>query len=455
MSQPDDNNQEIWQRFLSVIETAVSPPIFKTWFATTRLLSYDGQEVVIGVVNVFALKQFRVKLDANVRSAFSSLEIPFSSVRYEIITAQNKSTREEVAPSRSKVTRNRPSRHFGDEAFDSGLNPKYSLENFIVGSCNDLAYTACQAIATSPGAKYNPLFLYGGVGLGKTHLIQAVGNEIIRTNPRAKVRYISTETFVTEFLDAIRYKIQGFSEKYRNIDVLIVDDIQFIAGKEKTQEEFFHTFNTLHQANKQIIITSDKTPKNIPTLTERLRSRFEWGMAIDVGLPDFETRAAILKSKATQMGFELDDKVATLLAESIATNIRELEGALNQILAYCEMRGLQPDYEMALGMISSTKKIRPRHITPRQIIERTARYFQVPPTDILSPRRDKHINETRQIIMYLLREELKFSFPKIAQEVGRKDHTTAIHSVNKVTKEIALNATLRDQIEDIKEKLYV
>ena len=324
----------------------------------------------------------------------------------------------------------------------------------MVGSGNELAFAAFQAIAQNPGTKYNPLFLYGGVGIGKTHLIQAVGNAILAKNPSAHIVYISSEQFVQEFLDAIRYrKNTDFAGYYRSADVLIVDDMQFIAGKEKTQEEFFHTFNALHQANKQIIISSDKPPKDIPTLEERLRSRFTWGMSIDMQTPDFETRCAIIQIKATAHNANLSQAVVEYLAGYAQTNIRELEGALNQLLAYCEMRALEPDLSIAMSLLGSGKQ-RPKHISPKQVVERTARHFQIPLEDILGPKRDKDIVVPRQIAMYMLRSELHLSFPKIARELGRKDHTTAIHSVEKIEKESAADSDIREAIAEIKERLY-
>ena len=260
---------------------------------------------------------------------------------------------------------------------------------------------------------------------------------------------------MNEFLDYIRFKKKGFSDKYRNVDVLIVDDMQFIAGKEKTQDEFFHTFNDLHQNNKQIIISSDKPPKSIPTLTDRLRSRFEWGMAIDIQMPDYETRCAIVKAKASLSGTELESGVVEYLAANFKTNIRELEGALNRLLAYADMQGFVPDVAAAESVLGDMKRVRPQHITAKQIIDRTARYFNLDPKDMCSARRDKFIVQPRQIAMYLLRSELKMSFPKIAQELGRKDHTTAMHSVEKITKESLTNQLVREQINDVKDKLYV
>jgi chromosomal replication initiator protein len=284
--------------------------------------------------------------------------------------------------------------------------------------------------------------------------MQAVGNEIIKHNADARILYVSSETFVNEFLDYIRFKKKGFSDKYRNIDVLIVDDMQFIANKEKTQEEFFHTFNFLHQNNKQIIMSSDKPPRSIPTLTERLRSRFEMGMAIDVQMPDFETRCAILKAKAALSDVDLNNETVEYLATNIKTNIRELEGALNQLLAYAELHGTEPDISTAEGLLGNVRQSRPQHITSKQIIDRTAKHFQIGVEEICSAKRDKHIVTPRQIAMYLLRSELHLSFPKIAGELGRKDHTTAIHSVEKIEKAIKLDFVIREQVATIRDKLY-
>ncbi|HEY5442578.1 MAG TPA: chromosomal replication initiator protein DnaA, partial [Candidatus Saccharimonadales bacterium] len=300
----------------------------------------------------------------------------------------------------------------------------------------------------------NPLFLYGGVGIGKTHLIQAVGNILAAREPNARVLYISTEQFVQEFVDALRFrKTAAFARHYRTADVLIVDDVQFIAGKEKMQEEFFHTFNALHQANKQIIISADKPPKDIPTLEDRLRSRFAGGMSIDMQIPDFETRCAIVQTKAQGHATELDNEVVEYLANNIQTNIRELEGALNQLLAYCEMRGLEPNLSIASSLLD-VNRTRPKHLSAKQIIERTARHFQIPFEDIVGPKRDKDIVVPRQVAMYMLRNELKLSFPKIAKELGRKDHTTAIHSVDKIDREARSDSSLRMAISEIREHLY-
>lgn len=453
----------LWQSVLGEIELSVSHGNFETWFKNTELISYSNDEVTIGVINVFTRTQLEKKYNDQIKEVLRNNGIEAKRVRYEVISSKRSViSRETTGQSQvdarveellDKPTTRRPSSAHSVTP-STTLNPRYTFASFIVGSSNDLAYTACQAVATNPGVKYNPLFIYGGVGLGKTHLLQAVGNDIIARNPSAKVAYISSETFVKEFLDSIRFKKNGFSDRYRNVDVLIIDDMQFIAGKEKTQEEFFHTFNALHQANKQIIIGSDKPPRSIPTLTERLRSRFEWGMAIDIQMPDFETRCAIVETKAAQSGITLERETVEYLAKNIKTNIRELEGALNQLLAYAEMRGVSPDVSTAEGLIGNVRHSRPQHLTPKQIIDKTARHFQIDSKEICGSKRDKHIVVPRQVAMYLLRSELHLSFPRIANELGRKDHTTAIHSVEKIEKSIKLDFMIREQVAEIREKLY-
>ncbi len=446
----------LWQSVLGEIELSVPHATFVTWFKNTELVECTDEQVTIAVPNIFAVRQFQVKFTDQIKQILAKNGVEPAHIEYIVKSSNGRRTtvsRETTMAARPDVAEN-SSRLTAPVTQNGSLNPRYTFSNFIVGSSNDLAYTACQAVAQYPGTKYNPLFLYGGVGLGKTHLAQAVGNEIVKNQPDARVVYISSETFVKEFLDSIRFKKKGFSDKYRNVDVLIIDDMQFIANKEKTQEEFFHTFNALHQNNKQIIITSDKPPRSIPTLTERLRSRFEMGMPIDIQMPDFETRCAIIEAKAALSNIELDRETVEYLANNIKTNIRELEGALNQLLAYAEMRGVTPDVSTAEGLLGNVRRSRPQHVTSKQIIDKTAKYFSLSPAEICSAQRDKHIVTPRQIAMYLLRSELHLSFPKIASELGRKDHTTAIHSVEKIEKSIKLDFTVREQVAEIRERLY-
>lgn len=455
----------LWQAVLGEIELSVSRGNFVTWFKKTQLLQHTDEAVVIGVPNVFIKQQLERKYNDLILATLKKNGVEPNRIDYKIsqVVAATVAEPEEpfirptAAPTLSPAMHldSQPRNNSLTHNYRQGLNEKYTFESFVVGSGNELAYAACQAVASQPGTKYNPLYLYGGVGIGKTHLIQAVGNAMLSRKQEARIVYASTEQFVQEFVDALRFKkTTDFAKHYRGADILIVDDMQFIAGKEKIQEEFFHTFNALHQANRQIIISSDKPPSEIPTLEERLRSRFAWGMTIDMQTPDFETRCAILQTKATLHEIHLPSDVVEYLSNLVQTNVRELEGALNQLLAFCEMRGLTPDITVATGLLGSAKT-RPRHLSAKQIIERTARHFQISVDDIVGPKRDKDIVIPRQVAMYMLRSELHLSFPKIARELGRKDHTTAIHSVEKIEKESHFDSSLRDAIKEIRERLYV
>lgn len=460
------DTERLWQAVLGDIEISLSRGNYMTWFKNTTLIKLDDDSVIVGVPNIFIKNQLEKKYADLIREVLDRNSIPSTNVIYKIQTAtssKNKAANEPLDEPyagkqssliETKTSPNTPASSLA-HSYRRGINKDYTFENFIVGSGNELAYAACQAVAAEPGTKYNPLFLYGGVGIGKTHLIQAVGNSVLAQNPKARVVYVTSEQFVQEFVDALRFKKNtDFAGFYRNADVLIVDDIQFLAGKEKIQEEFFHTFNALRQANKQIILSSDKPPKDIPTLEERLRSRFVWGMTIDMQTPDFETRCAILQTKAAGRSIDLPSDVTEYLATNVQTNIRELEGALNQLLAFCEMRALEPTLDLATSVISAVRS-RPKHLSAKQIIEQCAKHYQVSVADIMSPKRDKDIVYPRQVAMYLLRSELRLSFPKIAQELGRKDHTTAIHSIEKIEREIHINPSTRDSVSEIKELLNV
>lgn len=454
----------LWQAVLGEIELSVSRGNFITWFKNTTVLKHDGNSLTVGVPNVFIKQQLEKKYSQLIYETLEKNGLSSPVVEYKIHALAGKKSVEDSQPvlktasvptSPKSVTQSKIGGNSLRHAYRQGLNERYTFDNFIVGSGNELAHAACQAIAQNPGSRYNPLFLYGGVGIGKTHLIQAVGNTVLAENPEARVVYVSTEQFVQEFVDALRFKKNtAFADHYRGADVLIVDDVQFLAGKEKIQEEFFHTFNALHQGNRQIIISSDKPPKEIPTLEERLRSRFVWGMSIDMQNPDFETRCAIVQAKAHNHGVELEHEVAEFLSNNVPTNIRELEGALNQLLAFCDMRGLTPNLATAKSILGNSTS-RPKHISTKQIIEKTAKHFNVNVTDIMSPKRDKDIVMPRQVAMYIIRSELHLSFPKIARELGRKDHTTAIHSVDKIEKELLINDELRKSVKEITERLHV
>lgn len=459
------HEERLWQAVLGDIEITLSKGNYLTWFKNTRLIECVDGSVVVGVGNIFIKNHLQTKYaplitEALQKNGVEVINISFK-IQNDIIPKREYRQLDEVKQLKPELSTNKISNPNPgsssplESSYRQGLNSKYTFENFVVGSSNELAYAACHAVAAQPGDKYNPLFLYGGVGIGKTHLIEAVGNEVLRNNPRAKVVYITSEQFVQEFVEALRFKKAGaFANHYRSADVLIVDDIQFFAGKEKIQEEFFHTFNTLHQANKQMVISSDKPPAEIPTLEERLRSRFVWGMSIDMQNPDFETRCAIVQAKAEQLGQNMPHDVVEYLATNITTNVRELEGGLNQLIAFCEMRNLEANLAIVTGILGAGRN-RPKHLSAKQIIEKCAKYYQVSLEDLLSPKRDKEIVVPRQVAMYMLRNELHLSFPKIANELGRKDHTTAIHSVEKIQREQLIDQNIRMAVTNIKEQLYV
>ena len=376
---------DIWQAVLGEIEVSLSRGSFVTWFKNTCLLKQEDDLTVIGVSNIFVKQHLEKKYGDLIMNTLRKQGASASRIEYKITPAA--SSRRELIdekdsehPQLSSIAadRNNSAAIQNLRQTSNGLNERYTFDNFVVGDGNELAFAACQAVTQQPGTKYNPLYLYGGVGIGKTHLIQAVGNALQSRNPDAKVLYIATEQFVREFVQSLRGRTAAaFASNYRSADVLIVDDVQFLAGKDKIQEEFFHTFNTLHQADKQIIMSSDKPPRDIAMLEDRLKSRFVGGMSIDMQVPDFETRCAIIQIKAEGHQVTLEPEVIEYLATAVQTNIRELEGALNQLLAWCDVRALTPTVAIASSLLQ-VNKTRPKHLSAKQIIERTARHFQIP-----------------------------------------------------------------------------
>lgn len=449
----------LWQAVLGELELTISKANFGTWFDRTAILSSDDGNVVIGVPNIITLTRLKHLYHASIKEVLERMT-KVQSIEYKLtpMTAQAAPADLFSAPT-ADVEPVRASAKPAPVAAPSGsLSSKYTFDSFVVGSSNELAYAACQAVAKSPGTKYNPLFMYGGVGLGKTHLMQAVGNEILRRDPAKRIEYVTSEEFTNQFVNSIRNKkIHAFTNKFRDVDVLIIDDMQFLGTKEKTQEAFFHTFNSLHQANKQIIISSDKPPKAIPSLEERLRSRFESGMIADIQAPDLETRAAILQTKAEAAGVMLPAEVVEYLSRNIKQNIRELEGALTQLMAHCEFLGLAPSVAMVTGILGNIAMAKPKlkPLSAKLVIERTALYYDLAPDDIIGPKRDKEIVLPRQVAMYLMRHEMNLSFPKIAKAVGGRDHTTAMHSVNKVEKLVETDEMLRGEVSSLRERLFV
>ncbi|MDO4868208.1 MAG: chromosomal replication initiator protein DnaA [bacterium] len=452
---------ELWKSVLGEIEleSKITEATFKTFFADLQLLKIDDNIAIISVKNSFLVKTLREKYYDIIKKILAKNGYTPARIDFEVIKSSNKKNkRPEISPEEllpKKVASNQSSNSLKTISHNDGLNPRYTFENFIVGSSNDLAYSAAKNVAENPGLKYNPLYFYGGVGLGKTHLMQAIGNEIKKNNPELRILYITIENFYKDYLENVRFKKQGYADKYRNVDVLIVDDMQFIAGKEKSQEEFFHTFNELHQANKQIIISSDRAPKSIPTLTDRLRSRFEWGMTIDIQLPDIETRQAIIEAKTEQSGYSFDSETIDYLASNVRTNIRELEGIINKLSAIAELQGITADIELARGLISSEARngISRKSLTTKKIIDKVCRFYNVSKEDILSKSRTKDVNHARQVACYLMKYQLKMSFPQIGREFSR-DHTTIMNGVSKIEKGVKFDIEIREQINSLEELIY-
>ncbi|MDR2336853.1 MAG: chromosomal replication initiator protein DnaA [Candidatus Nomurabacteria bacterium] len=440
---------DLWQSVLSTLEQSVPTASFDVFFKHNSLSQNRDGRIVISVPNIFIKKNLEGKYHKYLLEAFKKNGIDPEIIEFIIGNKKD----ENLKSARTMTIKDTPDIIIRPA---TGLNERYRFSNFIVGSNNDLAHSACEHILENFGdTRYNPLFIYGGVGLGKTHLIQAVGNSLLEKTPTLRVSYITVETFYREFVDFMRKKLSGFSDKYRDLDVLIIDDMQFISGKEKSQEEFFHTFNALYQNGGQIILSADRHPSEIAGLTDRLRTRFEQGLSIDIQMPDFETRCAILEAKSSFAGVDVPREVIEYLADNIKTNIRELEGALNKMVAYCEMRGTKPNINDLMPIISNkNKKTRRQVMSPKVIIEKTAKYYSITLTEICGKNRSKNIVGPRQVAMYLLRHELDLSFPKIASEFER-DWTTVIHAVHKIEKNLSVDFSLRDQISQLREQIYV
>ena len=449
---------DVWQNALAEIEQQISPANFSTWFQDTSLISTQDGMIVIGVKNTFYVKQLRSRYSSLITTALKNNNVEIKSLDFEVKSpTKNKSRSREITTPvdiKKRIKTIKDSRNTSLTT-NTGLNSKYTIDNFVVGSNNDLAVSAARSIIDSPGDRYNPFFLYGGSGLGKTHLVQAIGNELLKRNPNLKVFYTPISHFYSDFIDAVRAgKGKEFNLKFRKLDCLIIDDFQYIVGKEKSQEEFFNIFNDLYQLNKQIIVTSDRLPSQIKTVDERLASRLTWAGAFDLQLPKFEDKCAILRAKAEQIDAEIEQEAIEYIAENVNTNIRDLEGELSAILLMSEVRGLTPLELINKGAISvsHTSKLRP--VSSKQVVERVAKYYQLSVKEMCGKSRVAHIKTARQVAMFLLSKELKLSTNKIAAEVGVKDHTTVMHGVKKIESDLKLNFTLRDQIEEIKEKLY-
>ncbi len=443
------NAEQAWQSVLAQLQMDMPRASYDTWVRDTRPMAYDNGLITIGVRNAYARDWLESRLATTINRLL--IDVLNSNVAVKFVVSQAddsiaSSSDGETAPASIQITPPEPKpRHVS-------LNPRYTFDTFVVGSGNRLAHAACQAVAEKPARAYNPLFLYGGVGLGKTHLLHAIGNACHASG--LNVLYVSSEEFTNDMINAIRtHTTQAFREKYRSADVLLIDDIQFIAGKESTQEEFFHTFNTLHGQDKQIIVSSDRPPKSLVTLEERLRSRFEWGLTADIQAPDLETRLAILRSKAERTGRQISDEILQSIAERVQSNIRELEGALNRIIAYADLSGasLTPNLvEIALADLTPSRG----DIKPEVVIKATASRFDLTIDALLGRDRTKEVARARQIAMYLLREEGKMSFPQIGDALGGRDHSTVMSAYEKIKEQILTDRKLEQDIVSIKQQMY-
>jgi chromosomal replication initiator protein len=444
--------EELWQAVLAQIQLNISQANFSTWFKETSITDYKDGQVVVITPNSFAKEWLENKYGKTIFKIFYNLDKSIKEVKYILGKSELKTTKR---PSISLAAAGQLEFEEFKINRETNLNPRYTFENFVVGPFNDLAHAAAWAISKKPGSIYNPLFIYGGVGVGKTHLLQSVGNAIIKDFRQKKIKYIPAERFTASVISSIKnHDMEGFKAKHRTIDVLILDDVQFLAGKEKTQEEFFHLFNALYENNKQIILSSDKPPKAIPALAERLRSRFEGGMIGDISYPDYETRIAILKTKSQERGVNFTDEILDYVATNIQRNIRELEGALNRIIAYKKINNQSPTLEAAKTLLKTLFLSPNKAVNCKKIIQSVAEFYDLKEKELFSPSRKKEIVVPRQVAMFLLREILKSSYPFIGKKFGGKDHTTAIHSCEKITKEIKNNENCNNEIELIKQRIF-
>ena len=463
--------QALWQAALGELELSLPKSHFMTWFKHTFIGSIEDGRVCVCVPNDYTktwlqskyhdmiLKVLRNASQGGVREVSYRKEAKNALV-LEAMTAVAAPTaadvlRKQQEPLSAQLT-TPTAADACPGAVEIGLNPRYHFDGFVVGKNNELAHAASVAVAGRPGEIYNPLFIYGGAGMGKTHLLQAIGHKILQERPQAKVRYVTSERFTNEFIAAVRSgNGASFKDGYRTVDLLLIDDIQFLTEKERTQEEFFHTFNALHQQNKQIVIASDRAPKELHSLESRLISRFEWGMMADISRPDFETRVAILENKVRERNYAMGTDLLHVIAGAVQSNIRELEGILNKVVAYHQFKNIQPSLQtlepILQGFLPQSAK---RTLTPRILLEIIIKYYDVPLDDLLGKSRERRFALPRQVAMYLLREELKCSFPAIGDHLGSRDHTTAMHACDKIQNLAQNDPQIKQDLVRLREHLY-
>lgn len=455
------DTERLWQSALAEVELQISRPNFATWLKSSQLVENRDGIALVALPNAFAKEWVEKKYYKMILGAIRAIDT--STKRVEFVVKNS----DHPAPLAHKKLGSAPQLDaekmeqqlaFLDLNVDpiTNLNPRYTFASFVVGAANELAHAAAMAVVKEVGTKYNPLFIYGGTGLGKTHLIQAIGNEIKQLHrDRVRVKYVPSERFASEVVAALQTRRWNeLKDKYRNVDVLIIDDIQFIGGKEKTEEEFFHTFNALYENSKQIIISSDRPPEAIPTLQERLRSRFQGGMIVDVSYPDYDMRLAIIKTKLEENGKLLSDELLGVIADRVRKNIRELEGIVNKIFFYQDMKGMTLTRDLIEEIIDKTIQKPSKNITVNQVIKAVADFYEISPADLSGRCRKREIVEPRQIAMYFLRDMLEMSYPFIGEKMGNRDHTTAIHACEKIAREINKDSSLNQKLLLIKDIIY-
>ncbi len=443
-------NEQLWNNVLVEIELAVSKANFNTWFKDTRILKQEEGVVFLSVPNAFAKDWLFNKYHKTILKILRVLSANIRAIEYLIAKNDNKS--KDLETPRTAFTSGAVELPLNDFYIDkeNNLNPKYTFESFVVGPFNELAHAAAQAVAQKPGTAYNPLFIYGNTGHGKTHLIQAVGNSIKNQNTGKKIFYVTSEKFTIDYVNSVQAnKANAFKDRYRKYDVIIMDDIQFLSNKEQTQEELFHLFNTLHENNKQIIFSSDKHPNFIPNLEDRLKSRFSAGMIVDIPSPDRESRLAILKTKARTSNVPIGDEVLEHLANTIDGNIRELEGVLNVLVCQSQLKGKELGITEVRNLIKNTAKPK-KVVSVKEVTKAVASFFNIEEVDIYEKTRRKEIIKPRQLVMYILREDFNVSYPLIGQKLGGRDHTTVIHSCEKIKEELKLDQSLEREINQIR-----
>ena len=450
-------NEELWRAVLGEMELSLTKANFTTWFRNTTILSKDQNAIVVSVPNGFIKEWLENKFNKKILQSIRGLTPEIREIKYTIGRPKVELIKQDLSKINLDNELEKKTESDLDKNLDkvTNLNRKYSFESFVVGSNNELAYAAALAVTKNLGRLYNPLFLYGGVGLGKTHLLQAIGNKISSENQDKRVYYIPAERFTAEIVEGIRSKtIEELKNQYTKLDLLIIDDVQFIAGKNATQDIFFSTFNELYNKGKQIILSSDRPPQTIPALEERLRSRFQGGVVADVGLPDFETRLAILNLKATERNYNLNEEVFTYIATHIQKNVRELEGALNRVVAFGQIYNRIPNLKEVKNILNTYLSMPYKKTSPQTILKSVAEFYSISLADLVKRSRKKEIVKPRQIAMFLLREETKLSFPEIGQKLGGRDHSTVIHACEKIKNEVSVDEPLKQELILIKERVY-